>query len=36
MLNNQTMTLKYALENKYISAEKVASWYPEILIKNSK
>ena len=25
MLNNQIMTLKYALENKYISAEKVAS-----------
>lgn len=33
MLNNQTMTLKYALENKYISAEKVASEYPDILIK---
>lgn len=33
MLNNQTMTLKYALENKYISAKKVASEYPDILIK---
>lgn len=33
LLNNQTMTLKYALENNYISAEKVASEYPEILIK---
>jgi len=33
MLNNQIMTLKYALENKYISAEKVASEYPDILIK---
>ena len=33
MLNNQIMTLKYALENKYISAEKVAKEYPDILIK---
>lgn len=33
MLNNQIMPLKYALENKYISAEKVASEYPDILIK---
>lgn len=33
MLNNQTMTLKYALENKYITAKKVASEYPDILIK---
>lgn len=33
MLNNQIMTLKYALENKYISAEKVANEYPDILIK---
>lgn len=33
LLNNQVMTLKYALENKYISAEKVASEYPDILIK---
>lgn len=33
MLNNQIMTLKYALENKYISAEKVASEYSDILIK---
>lgn len=33
MLNNQTMTLKNALENKYISAEKVANEYPDILIR---
>ena len=33
MLNNQIMALKYALENKYISAEKVAKEYPDILIK---
>ena len=33
MVNNQIMTLKYALENKYISAEKVAKEYPDILIK---
>lgn len=33
MLNDQIMTLKYALENKYISAEEVAKDYPEILIK---
>lgn len=33
MLNNQIMTLKYALENKYISAEKVAKEYPDVLIK---
>lgn len=33
MLNNQIMTLKYALENEYISAEKVAKEYPDILIK---
>lgn len=33
MLNNKIMTLKYALENKYISAEKVADEYPDILIK---
>ena len=33
MLNDQIMTLKYALENKYISAEKVAKEYPDILIK---
>lgn len=33
MLTNQTMTLKYALENKYISGEKVAAENPEILIK---
>lgn len=33
MLNNQIMPLKYALENKYIRAEKVANEYPEVLIK---
>ena len=33
MLNNQIMPLKYALENKYIEADKVASDYPEILLK---
>lgn len=33
MLNNQIMTLKYALENKYISVRKVAKEYPDILIK---
>ncbi|MDD4831531.1 MAG: hypothetical protein PHR09_01550 [Bacilli bacterium] len=33
MLNNQTMTLKYALNNNYISAEKVVSEYPDILIR---
>lgn len=33
ILNNKTMTLKYALENKHISAEKVASDYPNILTK---
>ena len=32
-LNNQVMTLKYALENKLISPEKVISNYPNILIK---
>lgn len=36
LLNNQTMTLKYALENNYISAEKVANEYPDLLIKKSK
>lgn len=35
-LTNQVMTLKYALENNYISAEKVASEYPDILIKKKK
>lgn len=35
-LTNQIMTLKYALENNYISAEKVAREYPEILIKKNK
>ncbi len=33
ILNNKVMTLKYALENKYISAEKVANDYKDILIK---
>lgn len=33
MLNNKVMTLKYALENKYISAEEVANDYKDILIK---
>ncbi len=32
MVNNQIMNLKYALENKYISAQKVASEYPDVLI----
>lgn len=36
MLNNQIMTLKYALDNNYISAEKVASEYSGILIKKNK
>ena len=36
MLNNKVMMLKYALENKYISAEKVASEYPDVLIKKYK
>ena len=35
-LTNQIMTLKYALENNYISAEIVASGYPDILIKKDK
>lgn len=33
ILDNKIMNLKYALENKYISAEKVASDYKDILIK---
>ncbi len=33
LLNHQTMSLKYALENKYIPAEKVASEYPNVFIK---
>lgn len=33
VLNNQIMTLKYALEKKFISAEKVSNEYPDILIK---
>ncbi len=32
-LNHQIMTLKYALENQYISAEKVVHDYPDILVK---
>ena len=36
VLNNQVMTLKYALDNDYISAEKIASEYPDILIKKNK
>ena len=36
VLNNHVMTLKYALDNNYISAEKIASEYPEILIKKNK
>lgn len=35
-LTNQVMTLKYAIENNYISAERVASEYPDILIKENK
>ncbi len=34
-LTNQVMTLKYALKNKYITAAKVATEYPEILIEKS-
>lgn len=33
MLTRKTMTFKYALENKYISVEKVVSEYPYILIR---
>lgn len=33
ILNNKVTTLKYALENKYISAEEVATDYKDILIK---
>jgi len=33
MINNKVMTLKSALENNLISADKVASEYPDILIK---
>lgn len=32
-LNNKTMTLKQALEDKYISPEKVINDYPDMLIK---
>ena len=32
-INNNVMTLKYALENNYISADKVTSEYPDTLIK---
>ena len=33
MINNQVMTLKQALENKYIKAETISNDYPDILIK---
>ena len=33
LINNKVMTLKYALENKLISAEKIASEYPNVLLK---
>lgn len=33
MLTNQVMSLPYALENKYISAETVASDYPDLFIR---
>ena len=33
MINNKVMTLKEALENNLISAEKVANEYPDVLIK---
>ena len=33
MINNKVMTLKAALENNLISAEKVANEYPDVLIK---
>lgn len=33
MINNKVMTLKSALENNLISADKIASEYPDILIK---
>lgn len=33
MINNKVMTLKSALENNLISADKVASEYPDVLIK---
>ena len=33
ILTNQVMTLKNAIENNYISAEKVSTEYPDILIK---
>ena len=36
LLNNKVMTLKYALENNYIFADKVVNEYPDILIKNKK
>lgn len=36
VLDNQVMTLKCALDNNYISAEKVASEYSDILIKKNK
>lgn len=36
LINNKVMTLKSALENKLISAEKVSSDYPDVLIKMEK
>ncbi|MBE6155369.1 MAG: hypothetical protein E7164_01270 [Firmicutes bacterium] len=36
MIENRVMSLKYALENHVISAEKVASEYPDVLIKKPK
>ena len=33
MINNKVMTLKSALENNFISADKVANEYPDVLIK---
>ena len=33
LINNKEMTLKSALENKLIFADKIASEYPDVLIK---
>ena len=33
MIENKVMTLKSALENNLISADKIASEYPDVLIK---
>ena len=35
-LTNKTMTLKYALNNNYISAEKIHKDYPDVLIRKNK